>query len=286
MGNGDGTFKNPVSSTLGLVPGYVMLSGDINGDGKLDFLYGGYYQSSIGLAFGNGDGTFTYGATLPTDGYGGGFAIGDLNGDGKPDFVFANNSGSTINVFLGGQFSGLTISSAHSGRFTAGATGSYQITIGNPSYMSTSQTVTVTDTLPTGLTATSISGSGWSCTLATLTCTRSDALSTGNTYSPITISVNVSAGLSPSTINNQASVTYAGVTNRATDPTVIVLPSTTSLSGSTSQTALGATVTFTATVTGGTSGSVIFVEGGNVLGAAATFRNQGTVLNQTAASRS
>ena len=277
LGNGDGSFKNPVSSALNLVPGYVAASGDFNGDGKLDIIYGGYYESNIGLAFGNGDGTFTYGATLPTDGYGGGFAVGDLNGDGRPDFIFANNSVGTINVFLGGQFSGLTISSAHSGRFTAGGTGSYQITIGNPSYVSTSQTVTVTDTLPTGLTATSISGSGWSCTLSPLTCTRSDALSTGNSYAAITISVNISAGLSPSTINNHASVTYAGVTNNAVDPTAIVLPSTTSLSESTSQAPLGTTVTFTATVTGGISGSVIFVDGGNVLGSAVLSGTKATL---------
>ncbi len=277
LGNGDGSVQNAVSSTLSLVPGYVMMPGDFNGDGKLDFVYGGYYTSSIGLAFGNGDGTFSYGATLPTDGYGGGFALGDFNGDGKPDFVFANNSAGTINVFLGGQFSGLTISSVHSGRFTAGATGSYQITIGNPGYMSTSQTVTVTDALPTGLTATAISGSGWSCTLSPLTCTRSDALATDNSYSPITISVSISGSLSPSTINNHASVTYAGITNNAIDPTVIVLPSTTSLSESTTQAPLGTTVTFTATVTGGTSGSVIFVDGGNALGSAVLSGTKATL---------
>jgi uncharacterized repeat protein (TIGR01451 family) len=255
---------------VSLVPGYVMIPGDFNGDGKLDFAYGGYYQNSIGLAFGNGDGTFSHSTSLPTDGYGGGFAIGDFNGDGKPDFVVANNSTGTINVFLGTQFSGLSVSSAHSGRFTAGSTGSYQITVTNPAYIATPQTVTVTDTLPSGLTAASISGSGWNCTLGNLTCTRSDILATGSSYPPITVSVNVSSGLSPSMINNQASVTYAGVTNFAVDPTVIVLPTTTSLSPSTNQAPLGTTVTFTATVTGtgGVSGSVIFGAGGNVLGSA------------------
>ncbi len=277
LGNGDGSVQNAVTSKLSLVPGYVMMPGDFNGDGKLDFIYGGYSQGTIGLAFGNGDGTFSYGATLPTDGYGGGFAIGDFNGDGKPDFVFANSSASTINVFLGGQVSGLTVSSVHPGRFTAGAAGSYQVTIANPGYVSTSQTVTVTDVLPAGLTATAISGSGWSCTLSPLTCTRSDALSTGNSYAPITVSVNVSAGVSPSTINNQVSVTYAGVTNNAVDPTAIVLPTTTSLSESTSQAALGTTVTFTATVTGGISGSVIFVDGGNVLGSAVLSGTKATL---------
>ena len=162
LGNGNGSVQTaPIISPLNLVPGYVMIPGDFNGDGKLDFAYGGYYQGSIGLVFGNGDGTFSHATSLPTDGYGGGIAIGDFNGDGKPDFVVANNSAGTINVFLGGQYSGLNVSSAHSGRFTAGSTGSYQITVSNPAYVATSQTITVTDTLPTGLTATSISGTGW-----------------------------------------------------------------------------------------------------------------------------
>ncbi len=51
--------------------------------------------------------------------------------------------------------------------------------------------MTVSDTLPAGLTATAISGTGWSCTLSTLTCTRSDALAAGAIYPPITVTVNV-----------------------------------------------------------------------------------------------
>ena len=268
LGNGNGTVQSGVSSLVSVTPGYVMIPGDFNGDGKLDIAYGAYYQSSVGLAFGNGDGTFSHATSLPTDGYGGGLVLGDFNGDGKPDLVVANNSTSTINVFLGGQFSGLSISSSHSGRFTAGSTGAYQITVNNANYFPTSQPVTVTDTLPPGLTTSSISGNGWSCTLGTLSCTRSDALATGNSYPPITVSVNVSSGLSPSTINNQASVTYAGILNATVDPTVIVLPSTTVLYESTTQAPLGTTVPFTATITGGTSGQVIFVAGGSFLGSA------------------
>ena len=79
----------------------------------------------------------------------------------------------------------LTISKNHSGNFTQGQTGAtYSITVSNGGTGPTSGTVTVIDTLPTGLTATAISGTGWNCTLGTLTCTRSDALSASGSYPP------------------------------------------------------------------------------------------------------
>ena len=58
----------------------------------------------------------------------------------------------------------LTIAKSHSGNFTQGQTGAqYSIIVTNAGSASTNgTTVTVTDTLPTGLTATAISGTGWS----------------------------------------------------------------------------------------------------------------------------
>ena len=80
----------------------------------------------------------------------------------------------------------LTISKVHTGSFTQGQTGAvYTITATNSGTAATTGTVTVTDTLPTGLTATAIAGTNWSCTLATLTCTRSDVLSAGASYPAI-----------------------------------------------------------------------------------------------------
>src|SRR5215510_5302291 len=52
----------------------------------------------------------------------------------------------------------------------------YFLSVSNIGKAASSGTVTVVDTLPSGLTATNIAGTGWNCTLATLTCTRSDAL--------------------------------------------------------------------------------------------------------------
>ena len=61
----------------------------------------------------------------------------------------------------------LGITKTHAGNFTQGQTGAtYSLAVSNAGTGPTSGTVTVTDTLPTGLTATAIAGTGWSCTLS------------------------------------------------------------------------------------------------------------------------
>src|SRR5262249_36966763 len=92
----------------------------------------------------------------------------------------------------------------------------YTLKTNNIGTGSTSGTVTVTDTLPTGLSATAITGSGWTCTLATLTCTRSDALAAGANYPDITLTVNV-AGNAPSSVTNSATVSGGRETNTSND---------------------------------------------------------------------
>jgi uncharacterized repeat protein (TIGR01451 family) len=119
----------------------------------------------------------------------------------------------------------LTISKSHTGNFTQGQTGAqYTITVSNAGSAPSSGTVTVVDTLPAGLTATALSGAGWNCDLATLTCTRSDALTAGNSYPTIILTVNVASN-APSSVTNSASVSGGGdqnsSNNTATDPTTI-----------------------------------------------------------------
>ncbi|HEY2967706.1 MAG TPA: hypothetical protein VGK75_04990, partial [Casimicrobiaceae bacterium] len=111
----------------------------------------------------------------------------------------------------------LTIAKAHVGNFTQGQTGAtFTLTIGNAGPGDTSGTVTVVDTLPTGLTATDISGTGWTCTLGTLTCTRSDALGAGSSYPAITLTVNVAMNAAAS-VSNSATVGGGGEINTAND---------------------------------------------------------------------
>jgi hypothetical protein len=70
----------------------------------------------------------------------------------------------------------------------------------------TSGTVTVRESLPAGLTARRMTGSGWSCALAALTCTRSDALAVKGGYPPIELTVQASCR-AHGEVTNTATVT-------------------------------------------------------------------------------
>jgi uncharacterized repeat protein (TIGR01451 family) len=111
----------------------------------------------------------------------------------------------------------LTIIKAHIGHFHPGQIGAtYTITVTNAGNGPSSGAVTATDILPAGLTATAISGGGWTCTLGSLSCTRADALAASGSYAALTVIVNVAA-TAPSSVTNSASVSGGGETNTAND---------------------------------------------------------------------
>ena len=125
----------------------------------------------------------------------------------------------------------LAINKSHTGNFTQGQTGAeYTISVTNNGPDATSGQVTVTDALPAGLTATAINGTGWNCTLATLTCTRSDSLASGDSYPDITLTVDV-ANNAPSTVINSATASGGGDPTPVTDndPTTVIDPATPNL---------------------------------------------------------
>ncbi|HZW79628.1 MAG TPA: FG-GAP-like repeat-containing protein [Candidatus Deferrimicrobiaceae bacterium] len=80
-GNGDGTFRPPLSSLTSSVSVTALALADFNGDGKLDIASG----SANTIMLGNGDGTFQTGITLGATGPD--IAVGDFNQDGKPDLA-------------------------------------------------------------------------------------------------------------------------------------------------------------------------------------------------------
>ena len=109
------------------------------------------------------------------------------------------------------------MSKTHSGNFAQGQLGAtYTVTVNNAGTAAASGTVTLIDTLPAGLTATGISGTGWACVLGTLTCTRSDALPAGSSYPDITLTVDVDPTAAPS-VTNTAAVSGGGDTNTSND---------------------------------------------------------------------
>ena len=175
LGNGDGSFQAPLKSSINFLMGYHAFVGDVNGDGKLDLAMDDTGNSRVYVAFGNGGGTFSGGFIRGFSGNANSLVVTDLTCDGKADLAVA--VGDAVNVYIGGVFTGLYLAATQNDPFTAGQTGNYQIVAGNPFFTDTSGTVSVTDTLPGGLTATAVSGSGWACESgSTVRCTRSDGL--------------------------------------------------------------------------------------------------------------
>src|SRR5258705_289208 len=141
-----------------------------------------------------------------------------VNGGGETNG--ANDAASDATTIDPRPVSDLTLTKTHAGTFTQGQTGAtYTLTARNAGVGASSGTVTVTDALPAGLTATGMSGAGWSCTLATLTCTRSDVLAAGASYAAMTLTVDV-AGTAPASVTNTATVNGGGETNGANDAAI------------------------------------------------------------------
>jgi uncharacterized repeat protein (TIGR01451 family) len=180
-----------------------------------------------------------------------------LTGTTGADNDYNTTNNGSIKTLTVNAAADLSIAKSHSGVFWRGQTGAtYTIAVHNNGPGSTTGTVTVTDTLPTGLSATAMSGTDWSCTLSPLRCTRtrSDALASGGSYPPITVTVNVVADAPLPTVTNTVTVIsdndLVASNDTATDPTTIT-PAGLSITkiADVMNPAVNSTVRFTLTVT-------------------------------------
>jgi uncharacterized repeat protein (TIGR01451 family) len=160
----------------------------------------------------------------------------------------------------------LSITKTHTGNFSQGqSNASYTLTVSNQQAAGpTGGLVTVTDTLPSGLSLVSMNGMGWNC--AANSCTRSDALGGGGTYPAITVTVDVTASASSPQVN-QASVSGGGSASAsASDSTIIIanpalLSITKSHTGNFAQGQMGGLYTLMVSNQGGpTNGTVTVTE--------------------------
>ncbi len=176
-----------------------------------------------------------------------------------------NNSASANTTVVS---SDLRVTKSHSGTFVVGSNGVYTITVDNTlGTAPTSGAITVTDTLPTGLTFVSAAGATWACVSAPplVTCTSNAVIPAGAaSVNPITLTVAVASTAVPSVTNSAAvsggnEPTANNGNNSAFDSTNVVAAAVNAFAPDNAATGLpGTTVFYAHTFNAGSAGSVTF----------------------------
>ncbi|HEU4662562.1 MAG TPA: hypothetical protein VFS55_00885 [Dokdonella sp.] len=150
--------------------------------------------------------TFTIDGTAPTSGASVTNSATANPPAGTTDPTPGNNTGTATTNLLQPQ---LTVTkSATPNPFVVGQPASYTITVTNGGAGPTAGNITVTDTLPAGITLANASGANWSCTgTSALSCTYTGTLGAGGSTT-LTLDVNVGAGAANG--NNSATASGGG----------------------------------------------------------------------------
>jgi hypothetical protein len=101
LGNGNGTFQNPVGYFTGSAPTALAVA-DLDGDSKLDIAVSNSQDSNVAVLKGNGDGTFQQAVKYNVGNGPLGVAVRTVAG--QPSIVVAENSSSFVGELLSPHF--------------------------------------------------------------------------------------------------------------------------------------------------------------------------------------
>jgi uncharacterized repeat protein (TIGR01451 family) len=140
------------------------------------------------------------------------------------DFITGPSDSSTDTMTVNSSSAPhLSITKSHSGNFTAGTNGVFTVAVSNSGSVATTGAITVTDTLPAGLTFVSGTGTNWTCAAATqvVTCTNPGPIASSASAGNITLTTAV-ASAAPASISNTATAATTGSASASSTDTVTV----------------------------------------------------------------
>ncbi len=163
----------------------------------------------------------------------------------------ANNSATDTDTVV--PAADISIVKTATSTFAVGNNATYRLAVGNAGPQSAAGTITVSDTLPAGLSYISGTGTGWTCNAAgqVVTCTHAGPIASGASLPNITLTVSVAAAAAPN-VSNTATVSSptfdpSNVNNSSTATTPVLyiqLVKSQNLAGSPTP---GADITYTVT---------------------------------------
>ncbi len=126
LGNGDGTFRGPLSLGSGGNGASAIAVADVTGDGRPDLVVANFASDTVGVLAARGDGWFDTAMAYPTTAAGtgavgpSGVAVADLDGDGLADLVVTHaqatrDGARAISVLYGQKGGGFGASVTYAG---------------------------------------------------------------------------------------------------------------------------------------------------------------------------
>jgi hypothetical protein len=279
LGNGDGTFQPRITFATDSAPRSVVV-GDLNTDGRADLAIANSISNTVSLLMGNGDGSFQTQVSYATGPNPFSVVLGDFNGDGIEDIATSDAGSSSVDVMLGEQIAsyaanGITVIGSGTHNIFASYSGDdsrtpSQSAIVSLSGQQTSSVLVTSSANPSAygssvtFSATVVAGATGKVTfLDGATALGTGTISAGN-VSISTGSLSAGEHLITATYDGDSNFTIS--TSRSLLQTVDPIAIGINLASSLNPAVFGQTVTITATVTPGATGSITFTDGVNTLG--------------------